>query len=79
MKGNADIVLLLLSLLLCGGIQAKAGDEDELEVGLEFSEYDLEDACVRASDAEWNFLNGSDSDLEKVIYFDPDLYDWFRF
>lgn len=56
----------LLSILCAVRGAPKKTDEGELAVILEFIEFELEDICVERSDAEWNYLNGTDPDLKKV-------------
>lgn len=72
MINNMDVKLIVeiigLLAILCAAKGASIqNQEEELEVILEFLEFELEDICVQRSEAEWNFLNGTSPDLKKVI------------
>lgn len=74
MLNNMDMKLIVeiigLLAILCAAEGASVhNQEEELEVILEFLEFELEDICVQRSEAEWNFLNGTSPDLKKVKEF----------
>lgn len=64
---------MLICIFVCvlfAAITAKSMAKDgELEVKLQFLEYELEDLCILKNEAEWKFLNGTVPDLKKVGVF----------
>lgn len=60
------IVFVLFYFVLASTSGKSIAKDDEVEVRLQFFEYELEEYCVAKNEAEWKFLNGTDADLKKV-------------
>ncbi|KAK6644333.1 hypothetical protein RUM43_000600 [Polyplax serrata] len=61
------IVFVLFYCVLASTSGKSIAKDDEVEVRLQFFEYELEEYCVAKNEAEWKFLNGTDADLKKIL------------
>lgn len=65
---NVNFLAVILLMFVVGCWSRSTSIEEELEVILEFNQYDLEDFCVRKSSANWHHYLGNTSDWGEVRY-----------
>lgn len=68
MKKTEIVVLVLYVISQLHETSFASQTEEELEVILQFFEYELEDICIAKSEALWDFLTGSKTDLKEVSF-----------
>ncbi|KAL0271787.1 UNVERIFIED_CONTAM: hypothetical protein PYX00_008780 [Menopon gallinae] len=68
---NSGIIILVLSIIsqlhVCTVGSLASSTEEELEVILQFFEFELEDICIARSEALWGFLTGNKTNLKQLL------------
>lgn len=65
-KTTGAMIVFVIVVMVFGVTAEPTVKDSEVEVKLQFVEFDLEDFCVAKNEAEWKFLNGTDPNLKKV-------------